>query len=201
MVNFAGTMPRDEANGLAPHSRRFVEALASGERFVIVAVVGTASIRTKADDLVPVPTLALQQVELLDAESGFERVGLDLLQQARSVRRGGAGQQEFAFDDEGETVDAVVVPELSASPGYSFKISDVSPGRFEFALCTQHVEGVVKRSGLIYDEFADFLEPGTFLLHELPGSLRGLGEVLIAQWESNSGDAVVDAEIVDGEEE
>lgn len=206
MVSFAGSLPKGDANGLEAHSRALVEALPTGAKFFVVGVLHTHAVKT-GSDLVPVPTAAFSQVELIGLNSGLEEPAAKLLRAAQSERVGGPGQQEFDLAADSAPGEPDVGPlELSEGPGYFFQVVDSAPGRFDLLLCTQHISGVRVRRGLQREEFGE-LPPGEYQLFELElsdaasSSLRGLGEVLIEEWESNTGTAVVDAEVVDEDED
>ena len=204
MVHVAGNLPKGEANGLEAHSRVLAQALVGGQKFYVVGVVGTASIKTKAADLVPDPTVEFQRVELIELGSGLEDAAMRLLEAASDERRGGKGQQAFDFDAPaaGAAPAEPEAPlELGAGAGYTFKVVDVEPGRFDFLLCTQYVEGVARRGGLVRDEWSE-LAPGVYQRAELDEAFRSLADVLVEEWETAGGAAsvdVVDAELVEDE--
>lgn len=204
-MNIAGSLPKGEANGFEAHSRLLSEALVKGQKFFAVGVVKTHSVKT-GDDLVPVPTVAFTRVELVPLDAtDLETVAADLLQAATDLRRGGAGQQAFNLrSDDGAEEDAEPeVLELDAGPGYYFVIRDLPAGRFGIYLHTQHIETGRKRGNLLRSELGE-VAPGEYQLYELPKALQPIAEVLVEEWESNAGtavvDDVVDAEVVDDEE-
>ncbi len=196
MVNIAGSLPKGDANGLDAHSRVLAEALVSGKKFFVVGVVKTHSVKT-GEDLAPVPTVQFTKVELVELDSELETLAADLLVAAQDQRRGGAGQQTFDMPDPEEEEPEVLA--LAEGSGYHFIVRDLPAGRFGLYLCTQHVEDVKKRGNLLRSELGE-VAPGDYQLHELTQSLQPIAEVLIQEWETNTGTSVLaDEEVIDAE--
>lgn len=203
MVHIAGTLPKGEANGLEAHSLRLAQELTTQKRFFVIGVVQTDSVKTKAKDLFPEPTIAFVRAELIPLdETDLETMAADLLQAASELRRGGEGQQTFNLkDDEPKESETL---ELENGPGYWFEVRDLPAGRFGLYLHTQYIETGKLRGNLLRSKHGE-VAPGEYQLHELPPSLRSIGELLIEEWDTNTGtsvvDDVVDAEVVDEDEE
>ena len=167
----------------------------------MVGVVEVASI-TPGKDFVPDPKLAFTRIELVPFEHELETPAADLLTSLSELRHGGDGQLSFRFDgaraDEAKGDEAAEALELDAGPGYYFRVVDAAPGRFDFLLCTQHVEGVRKRGDLVREEWSE-IPPGDYLMHQLDEAFQSMAAVLVEEWESNDGGVIVDAEVVDDE--
>lgn len=198
MVSFAGALPKGEMNGLEEHSRDLAGALAAGRKHFVIGVMKTHSVKT-GDDLVPVPTMAFTQVELIPfGDPHLEELAVDLLQAVRDQRRGGVGQQAFNLGGQGAAAEPVVAEPLGVEAGteYALVITDTAPGRFSAALSSGPVEGVRARHGLMREEWGE-IPPGTYQRHELDEGLQSLFDVLVVEWETNDGTSIIDAEIVD----
>lgn len=198
MVHIAGSLPKGEANGLEAHSLALSQALTSGRKHYVVGVVETHSVKT-SKELVPVPTVQFVRVEMVPFEDGLETPAADLLLALSDLRHGGSGQQTFDFKGKA-AADSPAEPEvleLDAGGGMFFRVVDVSPGVFELRLCSQYVEGLLVRR-LQRSEWGE-VPPGDYQAGQLDPALAEFAERLLLEWESNGGDAVVDAEVVDDE--
>ena len=199
MVNIAGSLPKGEANGLAAHARELAQALTNGRKYFVVGVVGTDSVKTKQADLEPVPTVAFTRLELVPFNDELEDPARALMQALADQRMGVAGQQRFSFGTDAEATPAGPA-EFEAGGGMFFRVVDSEPGRFDLLLCSQYVDGVLSRSGLVREQFGE-IPPGEYQLAQLDGEVLGLAQRLLTEWETNGGEAVVDAEIVEDEVE
>ncbi|MHA3682819.1 hypothetical protein ACXR2W_00970 [Leucobacter sp. HY1908] len=199
MVHVAGALPKGEANGLEAHSLALSKALGVGRKFYVVGVVETHSVKT-GKDFVPVPTVAFTRVELVPFEHELETPAADLLVALSDVRRGGDGQQSFNLRGEAAP-DMPVEPEvleLDSGGGMFFRVVDVEPGVFELRLCSQYVEGLLVRR-LQRSDWGE-VPPGDYQADQFDEALASFARVLLTEWETNGGEAVVDAEVVDDAE-
>lgn len=103
MVSFVGALPKGaNKNGLEDHSRMLAEALVKGDKFYVVGVVSTDSVVTKGTDLVPVPKVRFERVELVLPDSPLELDAVRLLERAGGERQNGVGQPQLALVEEDE---------------------------------------------------------------------------------------------------
>ena len=195
MVNIAGTLPK--SNGLESYAAQLAKALVSGEKFFAVAVVATDSVKTKTD-LDPVPTVKLTRVELVPLGHDLETAAADLLLALEGLRSGGEGQQRFDMPKAEDPVDMGPL-ELESGEGMFFRVVDVEPGVFELRLCSPYLEGLRVRR-LQRSEWGE-VPPGDYQAAQFDEGLQAFAERLLADWNTNAGEAeVVDAEVVEGDE-
>lgn len=117
MVHIAGSLPRTTADGATAHTQALVDALVSGEKFMLVGMVTTDSVKTSAKDLRPDPTIKFLALELVSSDdyAMFARL-LDCMDILRGFRTGEREQQlhlddsdpDWAVDDTPESREGAV---------------------------------------------------------------------------------------------
>lgn len=195
-VYLAGSLPKDDLNGLATSERRLANDRQAGRKYLVVGVVEVKGVKESAPDWTPEPVVHLTHVELVPAKF-YDAIASYLV----SMYHQRTGRVGLDLPDADEQPERLAV---TAESAYHFMVSQDEDGSFSIELVTAAGHLVGARHALRGPEFEalDFAV-GAFGLDGLPLVLRPYAETLLAEWgrQADGSDDVVDAEVVDGGED
>lgn len=194
-VSLAGSLPKDDLNGLAAAERRLMKERHDGNRYLFVGVLETTGAKEKAPDWKLEPTVSLTHVELVlgDLSDEVARILVRLYQE----RTGRVGLDFPGAESEPETLA------ITSEAGAKFRVSQDDEGVFSIELMNAHGDVIGSRGSLRGDEFADLdFAVGAFAFEQLPIVLQSYARTLLAEWgvDADEPDDVVDAEVLEDDE-
>ena len=199
MVKMASTLPKGDANGLESVVGQFVKGLHEGTVVPVIGLMVTTEV-TENENFEREPKVRFTKLE--PVTENYEEIVRDVLSALVAERTGRAsGQTTLDLPTEEPEPERVVLA-LEEGGGYTYEVRDEPAGRFSLLMFTRSGVEAGSRSNLLRSELGEVEPKAGMQRHELPQSLWKLADVLLSEWEHNdAADDVVDAEIVEDEED